>query len=71
MRCPVQGWLSDVISFGTAISACEKGRQWQLVAPNPHEMPRAGPAAGRDQPRCGHLSLREGCAVEACDAEPT
>eukprot|EP00973_Karenia_brevis_P064013 8895725-Karenia_brevis.AAC.1 len=31
-----------MISFGAAISACEKGRQWQLVAPLLDEMHRGG-----------------------------
>eukprot|EP00973_Karenia_brevis_P020081 2756060-Karenia_brevis.AAC.1 len=33
MRCECWSWLLDVISFSSAISVCEKGGQWQHVAP--------------------------------------
>eukprot|EP00973_Karenia_brevis_P078877 10947094-Karenia_brevis.AAC.1 len=65
MKCPQRGWLLDVISFIAAISACEKGVQWELVAPSPQEMPKKGLVAGRDQLQCGHLSVRGGWAVAA------
>eukprot|EP00973_Karenia_brevis_P086223 11958327-Karenia_brevis.AAC.1 len=36
-------WAFVVISFCAAISACEKGGQWQQVAPLSNEMQQLGP----------------------------
>eukprot|EP00973_Karenia_brevis_P001183 161986-Karenia_brevis.AAC.1 len=63
MRCTGQGLSHDVISFSAAISVCEKGGQWQRVAPLLDEMKRPGVVALCGQLQRSHLSMREGWAV--------
>eukprot|EP00973_Karenia_brevis_P036543 5038953-Karenia_brevis.AAC.1 len=52
-----------MISFSAAISACEKGGQWQRVAQTLNEMPSTNFDARRNQLQRAHLSMREGWAV--------
>ena len=63
-RC-ARGVEPDVISFNAAISACEKGGQWERALALLDEMHDARSAAGRDQLQRGHLGVREGRAVGA------
>eukprot|EP00973_Karenia_brevis_P063220 8790273-Karenia_brevis.AAC.1 len=72
----MDGLSLHVISFNSAmISACEKGRLWQHLAPLPDEMHRDGLC---DQHQLSHLSLKGGshqlaqvisfnAAMSACD----
>eukprot|EP00973_Karenia_brevis_P045535 6306622-Karenia_brevis.AAC.1 len=50
---------SDVVSFRAAISACEKGGQWQRVAPISNEKRREGFLPRRDHLQCVQFSVRE------------
>eukprot|EP00973_Karenia_brevis_P067712 9420262-Karenia_brevis.AAC.1 len=43
MRCTFRDLSPDVINFNTANSACDKGGQWQRMAPLFDEMRRPGP----------------------------
>eukprot|EP00973_Karenia_brevis_P030146 4155387-Karenia_brevis.AAC.1 len=62
MMCRSWGLPLDVISFNAAISAGEKGGQWQRVAPSFDEVRRLR-VAWRDQLQCNHLSVGEVWAV--------
>eukprot|EP00973_Karenia_brevis_P023875 3291610-Karenia_brevis.AAC.1 len=60
MRCQGRSLSLAVITFDAAISACEKGGQWQRVASMLDEIHGPGQVAVCDQLLCSHLSLQAG-----------
>eukprot|EP00973_Karenia_brevis_P081935 11360137-Karenia_brevis.AAC.1 len=67
MICTGRDLSHDVVSFSAAISACEKGGQWQRVAPLLNDMHRCivrGVLPDVMQP--SQLASRLGCDANDC-----
>mmetsp|Transcript_22476 Transcript_22476/g.47549 ORF Transcript_22476/g.47549 Transcript_22476/m.47549 type:complete len:595 (+) Transcript_22476:201-1985(+) len=56
----------DVVTYGTVLSACERGRQWKLILKNAESMQERGlPLDGLSVMTCLHACAELGLAYEA------